>query len=107
MNISAQQQRQAAGELKNERVFNHSSLFVTLFACVLLLLGFGFKAYRFTLPTEGWSLNLDFSRGLIFDQNLLGVPSPFQKGDVLLEVAGSDTFNDFNPQVSPAARAAY
>jgi signal transduction histidine kinase len=100
--------RFAATELKDEKRFSHRSLIVVLFAALLLLLGFGFKAYRFTLPTEGWSLQLDFEKGLIFDQNLLGVSSLLQQGDILLNVAGeSMDSNDPFALPNPEAQAAY
>ena len=97
-----------ATEVKDEKRFNHRSLYVVLFATFLCLLGLGVRVYRFTLPTEGWSLQLDFEKGLIFDQNLLGVPSPFQQGDILLNVAGeSMDENDPFALPNPAAQAAY
>ena len=97
-----------ATDVKDEKRFSQRSLYVVLFATLLLLLGFGFKAYRFTLPTEGWSLQLDFGKGLIFDQNLLGRSSPFQQGDILLNVAGeSMDSNDPFAMPNPEARAAY
>jgi signal transduction histidine kinase len=99
-----------ATEVKDERRFSRSSLAVVLFAALLVLLGLGFKAYRFTLPTEGWSFQLDFEKGLIFDQNLLGVSSPLQQGDILLNVAGesmdeNDPFAPPNPEAQAAYRA--
>lgn len=99
-----------ATEVKDEKRFSRSSLYVILFAATLLLLGLGFKVYRFTLPTEGWSLQLDFEKGLIFDQNLLGVSSPFQQGDILLSVAGeSEGVTMLAPfgRPNPEAQAAY
>jgi signal transduction histidine kinase len=85
-----------AEEVKDEKRFSRSSLVVVLFAATLLLLGIGFRVYRFTLPTEGWSFRPDFfKQGLIFDQNLMAVPSAFQKGDLLLEVAGENILQVF------------
>ncbi len=98
--------RFAATELKDEKSFSRRSLIVVLFATLLLLLSFGFKAYRFTLPTEGWSLQLDFAKGLVFDQNLLGGSSPLQQGDILLNVAGESVSVDkFDPFAMPSAEA--
>ncbi len=97
-----------ATNVKDEKHFSRRSFIVVLFTTLLLLFGFGFKAYRFTLPTEGWSLQLDFGKGLIFDQNLLGVSSPLQQGDILLNVAG-ESMEFFDPFAlpTPEAQAAF
>jgi signal transduction histidine kinase len=101
MRVVANRTMFSATEVKDEKRFSRSSLYVVLFAVTLLFFGIGFKVYRFTLPSEGWSLGVDFSQGLIFDQNLLGSPSPFQKGDILLDVAGEnipiEVYDPFRP----------
>jgi hypothetical protein len=93
-------------EVKDEQRFSRSSLFVVLFSLALLLTATAFKIYRLSFPTEGWSLSIDYRVGLSFDQNLLGVSSPFQKGDVLLEAAGVNMQFGFDTDTS-SAKASY
>ena len=58
---------------------------VFLVSCFTLLI------YRFNLPMDGWLAsepeNFD-SYGLIYDQNVMGIPSDLQAGDHLIAVAG-------------------
>jgi signal transduction histidine kinase len=74
---------------KDEKRFSRSSRLVILFAIILVLASVAQKAYRFTLPTEGWSTTTDFENDEpIFVQNLLDAPSPLQAGDRLKAVEG-------------------
>lgn len=66
-------------------------------ACVVALLltvaGLGQRIYRFTLPTDGWAFNVGTVGGDNQDRpeywsNILGMPSPLQRGDWLLAVNG-------------------
>jgi hypothetical protein len=67
---------------------------ITLIFVILLIAGsVGQVAYRFTLPTDGWSV---MSGGpteaedanWTYLRNLVGVPSPLQENDVVLAVEG-------------------
>ena len=60
-------------------------------AALLLLLGsVGQLAYRFTLPTEGWSGYTEeiADSNWLLDRNLVGAPSELRPGDALLAVDG-------------------
>ncbi len=72
-----------------EKRFNSSSLLVLLFSLVLLTASIGLKAYRLTLPFEGWTTTTDFeSDEPILDKKLLDVPSALQTGDRIITVNG-------------------
>lgn len=60
-------------------------------ALLILALNFLVIAYRHTLPSDGWDVGLfvlEGKRQIIFNQNLLGAPSPLQPGDALVAVDG-------------------
>ena len=60
-----------------------------MFALTLVVLSTAQKAYRLTLPSEGWSSTTDFSTDApIFEENLLGLPSELRAGDRLIAVEG-------------------
>ncbi|MCC7360816.1 MAG: hypothetical protein IT317_15140 [Anaerolineales bacterium] len=64
---------------------------VLLFALALIAGSAAQIAYRAALPTEGWTYNSgdEFdSNSVVFDQNVLGGPSPIEPGDELIEIAG-------------------
>jgi signal transduction histidine kinase len=78
-----------ATEVKDEKRFSRSSRLVLVFAIALVCLSIFQKAYRFTLPTEGWSATTDFDTdNPIFVKNLLGLPSELQAGDRVIAVEG-------------------
>lgn len=58
-------------------------------ALVFLLLAAGQKAYRMTLPFDGW-VEAVAPDNYTFARNALGRPSPLRVGDELLAVAGQD-----------------
>jgi signal transduction histidine kinase len=71
------------------RRFDRSSRLVLLLAFSLLLITIAQKVYRFTLPTDGFSTQAaETSNAPIFQENLLGFPSPLQKGDEFIAVNG-------------------
>lgn len=64
-----------------------------LLALGLMLCSLAQKAYRLTLPTDGWSFTTGAVGGIdedrpTFHSNLLGLDSPLQRGDRLLAVEG-------------------
>jgi hypothetical protein len=64
---------------------------VLLVALGLILLSAAQLAYRFTLPTDGWAVlsSEDLNQpDWIYLANLVGAPSPLQRDDQLLAVAG-------------------
>lgn len=64
-----------------------------IFAALFLLLGsLAQCAYRFTLPTDGWSVDtIDVENSNLYcSENLVGAPSGLRPDDTLLEVAGVD-----------------
>lgn len=76
-----------AGE--ERRGLDRSSRLILLLALALLLLGVAQKAYRLSLPTEGFSTRTsETSDRPIFDANLLGQPSPLLPGDEFLALKG-------------------
>src|SRR5579859_6867918 len=58
-------------------------------ALVFLLLSAGQKAYRMTLPFDGWVAAVA-PDNYTFERNALGRPSPLRAGDELLAVEGQD-----------------
>ena len=77
----------------NTRHFNRTAWITLSISLALLLFSTAQKAYRLTLPTDGWT----FTTGEIgtadqdrptYQSNLLGRPSPLQMGDRLLAVEG-------------------
>jgi hypothetical protein len=75
-----------------ESRFTPGAWLVLAFALGLLLLGAAQLAYRFTLPTDGWSVYTeevaDLQGTWVYDMNLVGAPSGIQAGDKLLAVNG-------------------
>jgi hypothetical protein len=71
------------------RRFDRSSYLVLWLSIGLLLVNVAQKTYRFTLPTDGFSTQTaETSNAPIFRENLLGLPSPLQKGDEFIAVNG-------------------
>jgi len=60
------------------------------FALLLLLVGVGQLLYRFTLPTDGWSVYTEevAETIYIYDQNLVGAASELRTGNAVLAVDG-------------------
>jgi signal transduction histidine kinase len=74
---------------KDEKRFGYSSRLILVFVALLLCFSVLQKAYRLTLPTEGWSSTTDFeSDEPILEKNLLGVSSALQAGDKVIAVGG-------------------
>jgi hypothetical protein len=75
-------------EPTQEQRMDRSAWFLLVFAAVFLLLSLAQIAYRFTLPTDGWSVyteDLD-NPDWIFYTNLVGTPSGLQPEDTLIAV---------------------
>jgi signal transduction histidine kinase len=76
-------------QAQSEHRFDRSSYFVLWLSVALLLMGIAQKAYRFTLPTDGFSTKTaETSNAPIFQENLLGLPSPLKEGDEFIAVNG-------------------
>jgi signal transduction histidine kinase len=74
---------------QDERRFDRSSRLVVSLALLLLFISVAQKAYRFTLPTDGFSTQAaETSNAPIFQDNLLGFTSPLQRGDEFIAVNG-------------------
>jgi signal transduction histidine kinase len=73
----------------NTHRFDRSSRLIVFLALSLLFITLAQKAYRFTLPTDGFSsYPADVTNAPIFQKNLLGLPSPLQAGDEFVAVGG-------------------
>jgi len=73
---------------REEKHFDRGARLTLAFALGIILLSTVQTAYRFTLPTDGWSVifgNLSDSTWLYVD-NLVGAPSPLQSLDELIAV---------------------
>ena len=70
-------------------MWSRASWLVLLLAISMLIASAGQKAYRITLPIDGWAPAVG-SDNLVFERNVLGQPSPIQAGDELLAVDGQD-----------------
>ncbi len=70
--------------------FSPVAWLVLIFALLLLLLGTAQLLYRYTLPTDGWSVYTEEIAETIFlfDHNLVGAVSELQTGDGILAVNG-------------------
>ncbi|MFC4453445.1 hypothetical protein [Deinococcus sonorensis] len=55
---------------------------------LLLIVSAGQKAYRLSLPTDGWRTAAASDETPVFQENLLGLPSALRPGDHLLAVQG-------------------
>jgi uncharacterized membrane protein YwzB len=72
----------------DETHINRNAWLVLIFALALMLLSAAQIAYRYTLPTDGWSVyttEVD-DADWIYWENLVGAPSGLQQNDVLLAV---------------------
>jgi MFS family permease len=73
---------------QGETRFNRSAWVVLAFALALVLLSAAQIAYRYTLPTDGWSVyttQVD-QADWVYSSNLVGAPSGLQQNDALLVV---------------------
>lgn len=103
----------ATDKLSQETRFTPAAWGVLAFALALLLFSVGQLAYRFTLPTDGWSVYTEevAETNWIYDANLVGAPSELQPGDSPLIVGGvsvqgtaSSTYRPAPPGWEPGAR---
>jgi signal transduction histidine kinase len=79
----------ATATTRDDSRFDRSSRLVVSLALLLLFISVAQKVYRFTLPTDGFSTHAaEISNAPIFQDNLLGFPSPLQKGDEFIAVNG-------------------
>jgi len=80
-----------------ETRFDTGAWLVLTIALALLILSAAQLAYRFTLPTDGWSVYTedvaDLAGTWILYANLVGEPSGVQAGDKLLAVSGVSVQN--------------
>lgn len=75
--------------LQAGRHFDRSSRLVLALALALVLASAVQKAYRFSLPTDGFSTSQSAETEVpVFQENLLGEPSPLRQGDVFVAVNG-------------------
>ncbi len=74
----------------SERRFGRPARLVLFLALTLIALSAAQKAYRLSLPTDGWrTTNADFeSDDPVYLENLAGKPSPLKAGDRLIAVEG-------------------
>ncbi len=73
---------------REETRFNTSAWLVLAFAMALVLLSAAQIIYRYTLPTDGWSVittEID-QADWVYWENLVGAPSGLQQNDILLAV---------------------
>jgi len=100
-------------KLSQETCFTPAGWGVLAFALALLLFSAGQLAYRFTLPTDGWSVYTEdvADSNWIYDANLVGAPSELQPGDSPLIVGGvsvqgtaSSAYRSPPPGWKPGAR---
>jgi len=78
---------------------------LALVAAAILLLGSIVQiAYRYTLPTDGWSVMTDdaVEANWIYYRNLVGAPSDLQTDDVLLAVDGLSLLDTATSEPLPA-----
>ncbi len=90
MRLAAESIPDLGREVQAERPFGCSARLVLLLALLLIALSALQKAYRLSLPTDGWSTtNADFgSDDPVYLENLAGKPSPLRAGDRLVALEG-------------------
>jgi len=83
--------------------FSRGSWLVLAAAAVLLLGSAAQLAYRFTLPTDGWSVYTEeiVESNRITDRNLVGAASDLREGDVILAVDGVDVSGEASSGYTP------
>ena len=69
----------------NETRFNHGAWIAMGASFLLLLTVLLVNVYRYTLPTDGWIFNSDIPA---VTENMLGLPSALQPGDMPVSIAG-------------------
>lgn len=79
-----------SNKLSQEARFDPGAWWVLTFVLALLLFSAGQLAYRFTLPTDGWTVYTEevADSNWIYDANLVGAPSDLRSGDAVLAVEG-------------------
>ena len=84
--------------------FSFISWVVLVTAAVLLLGSVAQLAYRFTLPTDGWSVYTEeiVESNWVYFRNLAGAVSGLQEGDVALAVDGVDVAGAASSEYTPA-----
>ncbi len=95
--------RSTAAQLE-ETHFNLFAWLVLAFAMALVLLSAAQIIYRYTLPTDGWSVittEID-QADWVYWENLVGAPSGLQQNDILLAVDGQSVQGSASTAYIPA-----
>jgi hypothetical protein len=77
--------------VNEERRFSAASRLVLSLAIAFITYSAVLTAYRFSLPSDGWRLDLRTEEGrqqLVYRNSVSRQPSPLQAGDILLSAAG-------------------
>jgi hypothetical protein len=78
---------------QSETQFDRGAHITLIFVAALILVSVGQLAYRFTLPTDGWSVlsggpTEEEEANWVYLHNLVGAPSPIRENDAILAVEG-------------------
>lgn len=68
--------------------FDRGARLLLAFVILFLLVDIAQVLYRYTLPTDGWSVNNNNSNDWIYVANLVGAPTGLLPGDVVQSVDG-------------------
>jgi hypothetical protein len=80
--------RSATEPHSNTPRFNRGAWLIAIFIVIFLLADIGQVAYRYSLPTDGWSIDTNGTLP-VYINNLVGAPSSLQPGDILQAVNGT------------------
>jgi hypothetical protein len=78
----------------NQREMSRSSLLILIALLALVVAAIVLSFYRFSLPTDGWLSQetppgtAEEQQGLIYQKNIMGLPSELEAGDTVLQVEG-------------------
>jgi len=82
------------------RRFNRAAWLTLVLSLAMILFSTAQKAYRLTLPTDGWTPVIGFESdnpaaeyNRVLDKDMFGLPTPLRSGDELLAVEGQDVTN--------------
>ena len=86
-----------ASQLTDKQRFNGPAWIALVLSLSLLLFSTGQKAYRLTLPTDGWTPVIGFASdnpaatyNRVLDKDMFNLPTLLRSGDEVLAVAGQD-----------------
>jgi hypothetical protein len=101
----------------NQRGMSRPSLLILIALLALVTAAIVLSFYRFSLPTDGWLSQetppgaAEEQQGLIYQKNIMGLPSELDAGDTVLQVEGvpyvTTSFTTVPPHLLKAGESAH